>query len=119
MTTARFYTPSGRSIQADGITPDILVPSRLPPEVQVLREKDLDRHLIGENEKADPKDKGKNSKPETAEAADKEKEEFEIPTKPLSELPLAERLKFDPQLDKALTLLKSNQVPLKFTAVRR
>lgn len=119
LTTARFYTPSGRSIQADGITPDILVPSRLPPEVQVLREKDLDRHLIGENEKADPKDKGKNSKPETAEAADKEKEEFEIPTKPLSELPLAERLKFDPQLDKALTLLKSNQVPLKFTAVRR
>ena len=32
LTTARYYTPSGRSIQALGIAPDILVPQPQPPE---------------------------------------------------------------------------------------
>lgn len=32
MTTARYYTPSGRSIQALGVSPDILVEQRLPKE---------------------------------------------------------------------------------------
>jgi carboxyl-terminal processing protease len=30
LTTARYYTPSGRSIQALGVSPDILVEQRLP-----------------------------------------------------------------------------------------
>jgi carboxyl-terminal processing protease len=34
MTTARYYTPSGTSIQAKGITPDIEVIQELPPELQ-------------------------------------------------------------------------------------
>lgn len=34
LTTARYYTPSGRSIQAKGIEPDILVEQELPPELQ-------------------------------------------------------------------------------------
>ena len=121
LTTARFYTPSGRSIQADGITPDVEVPSRLPPEVQVLREKDLDRHLVGDNEKVEDKSQAKNpaKSAETGGEDNQEKPEFEMPDRPLNELPLAERLKFDPQLDKALSLLKSNQVPLNFTAARR
>ncbi|MDR0547855.1 MAG: S41 family peptidase [Deltaproteobacteria bacterium] len=50
LTTARFYTPSGRSIQTDGIAPDIEIPSLLPPNIKALREKDLDRHLLGVNE---------------------------------------------------------------------
>ena len=33
MTTARYYTPSGRSIQAQGIEPDIMVEQPLPPEL--------------------------------------------------------------------------------------
>lgn len=110
LTTARFYTPSGKSIQADGITPDVIVPSRLPPDVEILREKDLDRHLVGANET--PKEKADAKK----EAKKEAEEEFEMPERPLSELPLAERLKFDPQLEKALTLLKTNQVNSKFTA---
>ena len=127
LTTARFYTPSGRSIQADGITPDVDVPSRLPPEVEIIREKDLDRHLTGANEKAGQNSsagKGKNAaevkdgeiknNPEQ-EGADK----FELPDRPLSELPLAERLKFDPQLDKALALLKNGQVPNKFVSRKK
>jgi carboxyl-terminal processing protease len=34
LTTARYYTPSGRSIQAKGIDPDIVVEQELPPELQ-------------------------------------------------------------------------------------
>jgi carboxyl-terminal processing protease len=34
LTTARYYTPSGRSIQAKGIEPDIVVEQPLPPELQ-------------------------------------------------------------------------------------
>jgi carboxyl-terminal processing protease len=126
LTTARFYTPSGHSIQADGISPDILVPSRLPPEVEILREKDLERHLAGVNEKKDKEtEKKSEEKPEAkknvpVKTDDQENQtktgEFEMPDRPLSELPLAERLKFDPQLDKALTLLKTNQVPNNFAA---
>jgi carboxyl-terminal processing protease len=34
ITTARYYTPSGRSIQATGINPDVIVEQELPPELQ-------------------------------------------------------------------------------------
>jgi len=33
LTTARYYTPSGRSIQAKGIEPDVVVTIELPPEL--------------------------------------------------------------------------------------
>jgi carboxyl-terminal processing protease len=47
LTTMRYYTPSGHSIQAQGIQPDILVESsRMATEPgRVLREKDLEGHL--------------------------------------------------------------------------
>ena len=44
LTTARYYTPNGQSIQAKGITPDILDESA-KDETERLREADLDRHL--------------------------------------------------------------------------
>ncbi|WP_242515631.1 S41 family peptidase [Sorangium cellulosum] len=49
LTTMRYYTPKGRSIQAQGIRPDIVIES---PEQQVsatiLRERDLEGHLPAE-----------------------------------------------------------------------
>src|SRR6185436_12173607 len=50
LTTMRYYTPSGHSIQAQGIQPDILVESsRVAAESgRVLREKDLEGHLPAE-----------------------------------------------------------------------
>jgi len=51
LTTARYYTPSGRSVQEGGIQPDILVPQLSDPDYKDrprLREADLRRHLINE-----------------------------------------------------------------------
>jgi carboxyl-terminal processing protease len=48
LTTARYYTPKGRSIQTTGITPDIEVKLKAKEGTAthpVLREKDLDKHL--------------------------------------------------------------------------
>jgi carboxyl-terminal processing protease len=48
LTTAHYYTPSGRSIQARGITPDILSPQAsltMESVPNIARERDLDRHL--------------------------------------------------------------------------
>ena len=51
LTTARYYTPSGRSVQEGGIEPDILVPQLSDPDYKSrprFREADLRRHLINE-----------------------------------------------------------------------
>lgn len=52
LTTARYYTPSGRSIQASGIEPDVVIDwdSAASLEEEKLREADLDRHLESEAE---------------------------------------------------------------------
>ncbi|QQV76591.1 S41 family peptidase [Sphingomonas aliaeris] len=57
LTTSRYYTPSGRSVQEGGIEPDIKVPQISDPDYKtrpVFREDDLRRHLINEV-KADDK----------------------------------------------------------------
>ncbi len=51
LTTARYYTPSGRSVQEGGIEPDILVPQLSDADYAKrpkYRESDLRRHLINE-----------------------------------------------------------------------
>jgi len=89
LTTARYFTPNGRSIQAKGIVPDIIVKPLRPEEEKAAlapkfpMEKDLERHL-NDMEKGQPKEKEKPKKEEV-----KEK-------KPV-----------DQQLDRALELLKS------------
>ncbi|MDR9406330.1 MAG: S41 family peptidase [Spiribacter sp.] len=48
LTTARYYTPDGRSIQAEGIVPDVEIANLRVADQQaseVLRESDLPRHL--------------------------------------------------------------------------
>jgi carboxyl-terminal processing protease len=50
LTTMRYYTPSGRSIQAEGIKPDILIQPETPaPPGQIVRERDLEGHLLEES----------------------------------------------------------------------
>ena len=51
LTTARYYTPSGRSVQAGGIDPDISVPQLSDPDYKDrprVREADLRRHLLAQ-----------------------------------------------------------------------
>jgi carboxyl-terminal processing protease len=51
LTTARYYTPSGKSVQAGGIDPDIVVPQLSDPDYKDrprVREADLRRHLISQ-----------------------------------------------------------------------
>jgi carboxyl-terminal processing protease len=52
LTTARYFTPSGRSVQAGGIDPDIRVPQLSDPDYKsrpAVREADLRRHLLSQS----------------------------------------------------------------------
>jgi carboxyl-terminal processing protease len=49
LTTARYYTPNGRSIQAKGIVPDITLDDGTPADANLkLREADLSKHLAND-----------------------------------------------------------------------
>lgn len=115
LTTARYYTPSGRSIQATGITPDVIVPSPTTMSVEAddkedeqdkkpkyLREKDL-KHHIGNGLKEDVIQKEEKPKPE-----EKSKAKTKTPTSKEKSEP--EDLSKDQQLNTALTLLKGLNV---------
>ncbi len=102
LTTAKYFTPSGRSIQAKGILPDITIkPSRPEEEKEAVvpkmpAEKDLERHL--EIEKVVPREKEKPKKEESKKEEPKKKEDVK------------EKKPVDQQLDRALELLKSWEI---------
>ena len=50
ITTARYYTPKGRSIQAKGIVPDMLVEENEQTNSMRVREADLKGHLLNDQE---------------------------------------------------------------------
>jgi carboxyl-terminal processing protease len=107
LTTARYFTPSGRSIQAKGITPDIVVEeSANGGSRERVREADLERHLGGEKEKpaepAPPKPQTKGKKDGKDSKAD---EADETPHAPLEFASLK-----DYQLGQAVNLLKAWQI---------
>jgi carboxyl-terminal processing protease len=97
LTTARYYTPGGRSIQAKGIVPDILVedPAASGQEFH-LREADLNKHLINETSKEEKADAP------TTHTADTKKGEKSPPAE--------FGAKNDYQLNQALNLLKGMQI---------
>ena len=94
ITTARYYTPNGRSIQASGIVPDILTEEARITKSEAsdrLREADLARHLENGEEIAKPKEESKKEEKKD----DKKKNES-------GKSPATE----DYQLQEALNLLK-------------
>lgn len=91
LTTALYYTPNGRSIQAKGIEPDIVVERQVPPKPagerakpKAIREEDLKNHM---------EDQGTTPPEQKPEPADEAKDK--------------ESLAKDNQLARALELLKS------------
>ena len=101
LTTAQYFTPSGRSIQAKGIEPDVKVPL-LDPEclkkVQkraAIREKDLAHHLENKEETEKPKKQDKKK--------EKKDQKQEDDRRRFSK----ERFQYDNQFQEALRLLKS------------
>lgn len=109
LTTARYYTPAGRSIQAKGITPDIeieeaVLNGRDNLGLQ-LRESDLERHLENPLEKsgkttpaAKPKSENENKPTQTPASSDDETKPRELVSKG------------DYQLQQAFNALKVQQV---------
>ena len=117
ITTARYYTPSGRSIQAKGIVPDVMVDETengSPFAVLRTREADLEKHL-GNGKEAEIKDA---EREKAREAAMKRLEEE-------SKKPVAERRppEFgsdkDFQLNQALNQLKGQPVLVSKTLAER
>ncbi|GMR08680.1 MAG: proteolytic complex protein CptA [Gammaproteobacteria bacterium] len=104
LTTALYYTPNGRSIQAEGIEPDIVlenvqVTSRgKEPVISRLKEADLARHLNN----GSTKDKNKNKKNNDKKNKNK-KNNNKSASKEAKKQPLASR---DYALYEALNLLK-------------
>lgn len=104
LTTARYFTPKGRSIQAKGIEPDILVEEATVNGVDQgmgLREADLSRHLSNPKEPEAPS-KQETPKPAPAEKNGDGKEDKVAPTEPGS--------KNDYQFNQAMNLLKGLQI---------
>jgi carboxyl-terminal processing protease len=113
LTTARYYTPLGRSIQAKGIVPDILVEETANGGTgKRLREADLEHHLTNDKEK-DTAAQGKETpaKPQSKAPAkpkgSNDKDSLDEPAEPPSR-ELAS--KNDYQLGQALNLLKGLQI---------
>ena len=100
LTTARYYTPSGRSIQAKGITPDIVVEEPGIDTRAFLREADLDKHLTNDKDGATAPDKP------MAQPRDKPKTEDEEPQVKPVEFGSAK----DFQLVQAVNMLKGLQI---------
>jgi carboxyl-terminal processing protease len=104
LTTAKYYTPSGRSIQNVGITPDIEVKLPIVKEAtngetaghMIVRERDLERHLKNDTIKDQDQSKKKPPKGET-------EDDFVLESVPKND-------KDDIQLQRAIELLKTGDI---------
>jgi carboxyl-terminal processing protease len=108
LTTARYYTPNGRSIQAKGIVPDMLVDETADGDglnSLRLREADLTKHLINDKDKE-----------ETHAKVDELEEEQRIAALEKKRKPLEFGSKDDFQLAQALNHLKGQPVQLSKSA---
>ena len=101
LTTARYYTPSGRSIQAKGITPDIIVEEPGAESRSWLREADLDKHLANDKDKATEAAKAKPAQPNG-------KPKGEAGDEPLKPIEFGSDKDF--QLAQAINMLKGLQI---------
>jgi carboxyl-terminal processing protease len=106
MTTARYFTPNGRSIQAKGIVPDIIVDDGSDPSF-MTKEADLTNHLSNPkdaNSTATPKDT-KPLAPPVKKPEEEKKKTSDTPTGPIEPTSKA-----DKQFQEAMNILKGLQI---------
>ncbi len=106
LTTAMYYTPSGRSIQVTGIAPDITLENLSPDQIAArerreIREGNLRRHFENKTQETPAESKEGTPPEETNGEGDPTSQEDQIKEGELGK---------DPQLDRALQLLKSWRV---------
>jgi len=100
LTTARYYTPKGRSIQTTGITPDIVVKLETKNGTKthpVYRERDLEKHLENDISKDSEVNKSQDMEPEEG-------------TEMTDEVPVKISDEDDNQLQRAIDLLKGLRI---------
>jgi carboxyl-terminal processing protease len=118
ITTARYYTPNGRSIQAKGIVPDVLLDETAEGNVFAalrMREADLEKHLMNSGEEA-AKDPAREKAREEARAKlEAEAAKTKEPIKPLPEFGSEQ----DFPLAQAFNRLKGKTVLVSKTATER
>lgn len=112
LTTARYYTPDGRSIQAKGIVPDIVVEETANGSSGMqIREADLDRHLINDKEKEAAKEAAKQeSKAQPAKTPGKSGKDKKDENDEEAPVRMEYASKSDYQFQQAVNLLKGLQI---------
>ena len=116
ITTARYYTPSGKSIQARGIVPDVWLDETAEGNVFAalrMREADLDKHLTGTDEKKD--EAREKAREEARKKLEEQLAKSKDGPKPLPEFGSAE----DFPLEQALNQLKGKSVVVSKSVVER
>ncbi|MEW6218765.1 MAG: S41 family peptidase [Thermodesulfobacteriota bacterium] len=114
LTTARYYTPNGTSIQAKGVVPDIIVPSTITyakldadkekqREAWLVREKDLRRHIANGQGEEDEESAGEEPAVEEPNGDNDNSGEDQ-------DAEFRKQLEKDPQLNTALLMLKGLHV---------
>jgi len=108
MTTARYFTPNGRSIQAKGIVPDIIVDDGSDPSF-MTKEADLTNHLSNPKDAdANAASKDKDSKSVTPPVKKPEEEKKKASDTPSG--PIEPGSKADKQFQEAMNILKGLQI---------
>ena len=116
ITTARYYTPSGKAIQAKGVVPDIWLDETAEGNVFAalrMREADLTKHLTGVDEKKD--EARTKAREEARQKLEEQLAKQKDAPKPLPEFGTAE----DFQLQQALNQLTKRPVIVSKTATER
>ncbi|HEX6531901.1 MAG TPA: S41 family peptidase [Nitrospira sp.] len=108
LTTAKYYTPKGRSIQSTGITPDIVIKPQPPTTVAKAEGKPGDKEADGKASKPPVAGPGKEQSAVVPKGAeDGVQKNGAAPTAPPLDLSGEPSLEQDVQLQKAVELLKT------------
>jgi carboxyl-terminal processing protease len=116
ITTARYFTPSGRSIQAKGIVPDVWIDETAEGSLFAalrMREADLEKHLQGKDEVKDVA--REKAREEARKKLEEQRAKTNEPPKPLPEFGSAE----DFPLMQALNQLRGKPVVVSKSQVER